>query len=157
MLFVDGLFLAAMLILGGEHGGMEKRSHFALRISILGLVLPCALLVPVGALELHALPEQAAKTMFLLLFLADIPALMFIPALLFRSSQPPSGPTDGDDDGGSGPPPPRRPDIPGGGLPLPDADAGRWRVRDHGRPRLRAARPRRCVREPERRPAHTPG
>lgn len=62
--------------------------------------------------------------------------------------------------GGGGPGGPRRPidrpHNPSGGLPLPDAQPSRRRVRDHGGRPIRSGsgpvQPRRPVREPERQP-----
>jgi hypothetical protein len=58
------------------------------------------------------------------------------------------------DHGGGGPPPgpPMPPTAPQGGIPLPDADPARIRVRGHGRRDLVPTRKRRATREPE----HTP-
>src|ERR1700751_1122006 len=68
-------------------------------------------------------------------------------------------PSEGGDDGGGGGPkvPPTRPEPPRGGLPLPDAEPAKIRLREHGT--LGERLPRRDPpprREPDRRPAPTP-
>jgi len=89
-------------------------------------------------------------------------AVMLAPALLPRDvlyPPPPSPPggTDEDDGGGRGPKePPKAPEGPRGGLPHPDADPARIRIREHGRPALTRLRPRRAGHEPERAPARAP-
>jgi hypothetical protein len=83
-------------------------------------------------------------------------AVLMIPALREPPDSPPRQQDDGSDDGwGNNPRRPLHPhDVPGGGLPLPDAVPARVRLRDH-RPlheRL-PSRERRPVREPSRQPA----
>jgi hypothetical protein len=92
-------------------------------------------------------------------------AIVLVPILLGRRGDSPghpgtdSGPDDGDGPGGS----PTRPNNPRGGIPLPDADPARARLRDHhrlpdllpARARRRVPEPRR-VREPQRRPSRAP-
>jgi hypothetical protein len=85
-----------------------------------------------------------------------IPAVMLIPGYLFRGQDPP--PPDDRDGGPGGPPrePRDSPDRPRDGLPLPDAEPARVRVRDHRPARLV---PRERGREPEPtplRPSHPP-
>ena len=74
--------------------------------------------------------------------LLSIPALLLIPGLLFRGGGPP--PDGGDGGGGTGPEPPSPPPPfrPRGGLPLPDAEPAKIRLRDHRRPTWRPARSR---------------
>jgi hypothetical protein len=82
-------------------------------------------------------------------------AVLMIPALRDMPDGPPRPPDDGSDDGwGNRPRQPRDPsDVPGGGLPLPDAKPARVRLRDHRRMRDRLPRrERRPAREPERTP-----
>ncbi len=82
--------------------------------------------------------------------------VLLVPVLLPRRIlYPPddgasAGDSDGDGGGGSGPQPqpPKPPDPPRGGLPLPDAQPARVRIRDHGRRVLTPRRPRRPAREP---------
>jgi hypothetical protein len=85
-------------------------------------------------------------------------AVLMIPALREGPDVPPR-PSDGGSDDGWGNYP-RRPtsphDVPGGGIPLPDAAPARVRLRDHGRLRERLpTRQRRPAREPVRRPVRT--
>jgi hypothetical protein len=64
---------------------------------------------------------------------------------------PGGGSDDGPGNDRRGPPTP--PSVPGGGLPLPDAEPARVRLRDHRRlPDLTPPRERRPAREPVRRP-----
>src|SRR5437588_8316598 len=82
-------------------------------------------------------------------------AVLMVPALRDVPEAPPGPPEDGSDDGwGNRPREPNSPhDVPGGGLPLPDAVPARVRLRDHRRMRdLLPGRERRPAREPERTP-----
>ena len=81
-------------------------------------------------------------------------AMLMIPAL--RDGPDSQGPADGGSDDGWGNYP-RRPkspsDVPGGGLPLPDAVPASVRLRDHQRLRDKLPpRERRPSREPQRKP-----
>lgn len=81
-------------------------------------------------------------------------AVLMIPAL--RDEEPPAEQEGGSSDDGWGnlpirPPAPSR--WPGGGIPLPDAEQSRVRLRGPGRIADRLSHPqRRRVREPERQP-----
>lgn len=82
-------------------------------------------------------------------------AVLMIPALREGPDGPPASSEGGSDDGWGNyprqPSPPR--DVPGGGLPLPDAEPARVRLRDHRRLRERIPnRQRRPAREPQRQP-----
>jgi hypothetical protein len=82
-------------------------------------------------------------------------ALLMVPALRDAPDTPQQPPEDGSDEGwGNHPRKPHGPrDVPGGGLPLPDAEPARVRLRDHRRMRDLLPRPeRRPSREPEREP-----
>jgi hypothetical protein len=85
-----------------------------------------------------------------------IPPLMLVSSMLFPGPELPPGPSDSDDGGGGsgrdGPPDP--PKSPRGGIPLPDAEPARFRLRGHERPR-RLSRPRRAATEPARSPLRT--
>lgn len=112
----------------------------------------------------YALPMSGEAQLMLmiagvhLLGLACV-AVLLIPALRDGPDSPPR-PSDGGSDDGWGnyprrPPSPR--DVPGGGIPLPDAEPARVRLRDHGRLSERLpARERRPAREPDRRPVRLP-
>lgn len=80
--------------------------------------------------------------------------MLIIPALR-DPREPPPGPSGGSDGGGgTGHPPAPQPPSGPGGLPLPDAQPARVRLREPGRlAELLPRRPRRPVREPDRRPA----
>lgn len=80
-----------------------------------------------------------------------------------RAGQPEPDSSSGDDEddggGGSGPgAPPRPPADPRGGVPLPDADQARRRLRDHDRERFGSGSlsPRRHPRTPRRTPTRVP-
>lgn len=140
-----GLCLGALGLAAGPRS--ERRKHFWLRVLAV-LLIPGAGLVIATALT----PVWTAQALMPLYLLA-IPVLMLMPALLYRPSGPPPGQS-GDDGGGPGPdsPPPPPPRRPRGGVPLPNAEQARARVRDHVRPRLTSRRPRRPAREPVRKP-----
>jgi hypothetical protein len=97
--------------------------------------------------------ESLARGLLLVSMAWFFCALILVPALLFRPDASPGSSTDEDPGGGGGPqgPPSRDPDP--GGIPLPDAEQSRERVRDHVRPRRRWLR-RRAVREREQTPSH---
>lgn len=146
------LFLGAASIFAGLGFGMERGPHFGVRICLVSLVPPSLVLLAGASVGLNVMSEHEAVAMVVLLLIGCLPALMLVPALLYKRSDSSSG--DSDDDGGHGPRrPPSAPDPPSGGPPLPDADPARRRVRDHDRPDLRVAQPRRTVREPARSPA----
>lgn len=114
--------------------------------------------------ERYAPHISGNSTASLLNFLALVPwfampALMLLPALIFRGKGPEPGSSQDDDGGGGGGGPrvPRSPrDVPRGGLPLPDAEPARIRIRGHDRPGLAAPRQRRPAHEPARRPTRVP-
>jgi hypothetical protein len=86
-------------------------------------------------------------------------AVLMVPALRDPPDAPPRPSDGGSDDGWGNYPrqPPSPSGGPGGGLPLPDAEPARVRLRDHERLRERLPRrERRPAREPERTPVHTP-
>jgi|SRR5579862_1276787 len=86
-------------------------------------------------------------------------AVLLIPAL--RDNNPPPvrrNDNDSDDGWGRGPKlPPAPPSPPRGGIPLPDAEQSRIRLREPGRLSELLPQPqRRPAREPDRRPTRTP-
>lgn len=116
---------------------------------------PMATLIVAGVL--FGLSEQVAKGCFLVSMIWVMCALVLTPAILFPESGGSSGPPGGD--GGEGDDPPQSPPGstgPRGGIPLPDADQSRERIRDHDRPGRRRLRLRRPSREPERPTAPAP-
>jgi hypothetical protein len=146
-------FVAAADV-SGQVCGKERRSRFRLRVLLSVLAAPAVLLVLLGGAELHVLPQQISIVAFVLMIVCS-PALLRIPSVLYHTQAPEPG--DADSGGGSDPgQPPSPPDRPKGGLPLPDTEPGRWRVRDH-RPDLRHARPGRSAPEPERAPVRVWG
>jgi hypothetical protein len=152
-------FLVALWIAVGT--GQQRQSHFWLRASLAALALPAlmAALIGVARQRVLSLPDDdASKELSTLLFVLGVIALMFVPRLLYRRSDPSPGPPESDGGGGSGPgPSPPSPAAPRGGIPLPDADQARARVRDHHSPKLDDRKRRRPAHEPRRTPAATNG
>jgi hypothetical protein len=143
--FTLSMMLVAAADASGQVCGKERRSHFGLRVVVSVLAAPAPLLFLTGGAALHVLPEQTSIVAFVLIILCS-PSLLLAPSVLYRT--PDSAPGDADSGGsdpGQPPPPPGRPS---GDLPLPSAEPGRWRARDH-RPDLPHARPRRSVPEPD--------
>ena len=145
------LFGALVLAAGSRR---ERRSHFWIRVASLPLVPALVIAGFVGVGEIGLLPDRVVRTTLMLLVFFIIPSVVFVPALLYHrpGSSPPDAP---DDDGGGGPgpePPPARPTAPRGGVPLPDAEPSRRRVRDHNRVVFGGPRLRRPAREPQRPP-----
>jgi hypothetical protein len=102
-------------------------------------------------------PGSAVWTLAPFLLVAFVLAVIVVPMLLGWRREPP-GHGDPDSDGGLGTdlPPRIPPDAPRDGLPLPDAEPARARLRDHQRLSDRLPRrARRPVREPRRTPART--
>ena len=144
------LFGAFVIAAGSSR---ERRSHFWVRVMSLPLVAAIVVAGFVAIGEIGLLPGWAVRTTLMLLVFFIVPALMLVPALLYRG--PGSSPDASDDDGGGGPgpePPPARPTTPRGGIPLPDAAPSRRRVRDEHRVVFADPPLRRPVRDP-RRPA----
>src|SRR5215472_7661349 len=92
-----------------------------------------------------------------LAYLAIVLAVIFAPVLFARRSKPLDSDPGSDDGPGLGPRrPPDRPSSPLGGLPLPDADQSRTRLRDHVRPGNRpSVRSREPAHGPDRQPTKT--
>ena len=111
------------------------------------------LIVVIALANLGALSESVGKLLFLVAMAWFFCSLVLVPALLFRAESSPGSSTDedGGGSGGSRKPPSRGPGP--GGIPLPDAEQSRERVRDHVRRPRRWPR-RRTAREPE--PASPP-
>ena len=137
----------------------ERRPSVAVRISLFALLV--VLLSPLAALFVlmiasPAFAQAAANGFGALAVVMAIAGLMLARRLFSPHWRPPPGPSDSDGGGGGGsgprePPAPRT--SPRGGLPLPDAEQSRERIRDHDRPARRRLRPRRPAREPSRVPA----
>jgi hypothetical protein len=133
----------------------QRRPHFWVRVLLLAAVPAVLAMALAVAQEANVLPLWISRDVRPRLLLLLLPGLVFVPSLLYRNSGSPPGPEE-DGGGGSGPEPPRPSPLgPPGGVPLPDADQARTRVRDHSRPAFDGARHRRSAREPRRRPAPT--
>ena len=138
-----------------EDSPVELRSHFKLRLLVVAIVLPLPPLLLLAVVELHLISRNLGSTIDQWIPFVDLGfGLLLAPAVLFRSVAKPPPPSDeDDDDGGWTDPPPSPPPRPRGGLPLPDADQSRIRVRDHAGSLNDRGRTRRPAREPRRSPA----
>jgi hypothetical protein len=135
----------------------DRKPHFWLRVAVLPVAPSLLAAILIAARELRMVPDGVAVTLLLTLVFFTIPGLILVPALLYR--RPGSSPDSSDDDGGGGPgggPHSPAPPPPRGGVPLPDAQQARVRLRDHGRRALAIRRPRRAAREPVRSPDRSP-
>jgi hypothetical protein len=147
------LFGAFVVFAGSPH---ERKPHFWLRVAAIPLapVSIAGLLIAFG--EFRVLPEDVAVTLLLALVFLTLPGLVLVPILLYRKPGPSPDSSDDEGGGGRGPTPPLAPPPPPrGGVPLPDAEQARLRIREHGR-RLSGVRARRPAREPRRRPSRVP-
>jgi len=137
-----------------------RESKLAVRVSVTLLVLFGPMLAVFGLVVLiPSIDAGIAKLLALFSGVWLMSSLLLSPALLFPPSDHLPGPPGGHGGGGDDPPePPNTPNAPRGGLPLPDAEQSRERIRDHDRPdrRRRNLRPRRPAREPDRRPTPAP-
>ena len=116
----------------------------------MAFVVALTLLLPAAAL---------ISGMDAVLPIASLPAILLLPALMLGRRRRPPDPTDTDEgsggDGGS--PRPDRPNgLPGGGLPMLDAQQSSRRYRGTQRTTLLPARERRPAREPVRPRPHVP-
>jgi hypothetical protein len=128
----SALFVVCFAALSSVVGAFTtRRSHFWLRallLPVLPAVLPAALTfsVKLGIVRgatMRAVGPALAVVCALVLFA--------LPFALFRGSGAPPADSEGGDDIGPGPPPELPPNPPSGGIPLPDAEQGRRRLRDH--------------------------
>jgi hypothetical protein len=133
---------------------------FAVRVLAVLLVLFGPMLAVIGLVALFpSTGDGIARLLGLFSGVWLMSALLLSPAILFPHHGPGDlpGPPGGGGGGGDDPPePPIEPSAPRGGLPLPDAEQSRERIRDHGRPGRRGLGERRPAREPQRLPARTP-
>ncbi len=94
-----------------------------------------------------------------LIYLVIVIVVLFAPLLLGRAPSPPESPDHGSEDGGGGSSPNPRPSpiCPRGGIPLPDAEQSRLRLRSH-RPKVHRTRVRQRPAHPapRRTPTRTP-
>ena len=137
----------------------ERRSSLTVRVLqfmlLLALLSPLPALIVTLSLVDPSTSNGIATTFGPLVVISMIAAIMLARRMFSPGWGSPPGPSDGDDGGGWGPRrPPSPPDPPRGGIPLPDAEQSRQRVRDHDRPPRRRLR-RRPAREPDRAPART--
>lgn len=158
-LAVFALLFGAFVVFAGARG--ERKPHFWLRVASLPLVPALIAAILIAARELRLVPDAVAASLLLTVVFLTVPGLMLVPALLYR--QPGSSADPSDDEGGGGrgpgspPSPPAPPTSPRGGVPLPDAEPARTRLREHGRRIVGPRRPRRPAREPDRAPVRTRG
>ena len=136
----------------------ERQPSVGVRISLFALLV--VLLSPLAALFVlmvvsPAFARVVANGFGAIAVMMAIPGVMIARRLFSRNWRPPPGPSDGDGGGGGSGPrePDARPDAPRGGIPLPDAEQSRERIRDHDRAKRHRLRPRRPTPEPDRTPA----
>jgi hypothetical protein len=153
------LLFGAFVVFAGAPG--ERKPHFWLRVASLPLVPALIAAILIAVRELGMLPDTVAATLLLTVVFLTIPGLMLVPALLYRKPGPSADSSDDEGGGGRGPgfppAPPAPPAPPRGGVPLPDAEQARTRLREHGRRVLGPRRTRRPAREPDRAPVRTDG
>ena len=132
------------------------RSSPPLATKLLVRLPPVVAFVALGTAE--ALGAHAMAQPLALLAIMLAPVLLPRTVLYPDAGEPPPERPDGDDGGGPGPEPDpvRPPDTPRGGIPLPDAEPARIRLRDHDRPPLVPPRQRRPAREPAPAPRRAP-
>jgi hypothetical protein len=140
-----------------EASPVELRSRFKLRLLVMAVVLPLPPLLLLAAVEFHLISRDLGGTIDQCIPFVDLGfGLLLAPAVLFRSVAKPPPPSDEDDDEGGWTDPPRGPPPrPRGGLPLPDAEQSRIRVRDHAGSLKERGGTGRPGREPRRSPART--
>jgi hypothetical protein len=147
---VEVSFVTVCVVAGFSTGRRARTSRMFVRcLSVPALVLLVVLVAP-------------AQVAVLLAWVALIMAMLVVSALSCVRVGPSQGPSDedgGGGGGGGGGPGPDRPSglpkPPRGGVPLPDADPSRVRVRDHSSPKLPYLK-RWREREPEREPGPNP-
>jgi hypothetical protein len=135
----------------------DRKPHFWLRVAALPVLPSLIAATLIVFRDLRLVPDGVAASMLLTLVFLTLPGLMLVPALLYR--RPGSSPDASDDDGGGGPgrgPDPPPPPAPRGGVPLPDAEPARLRLREHGRRALGVRAPRRAPQEPVHSPHRAP-
>jgi hypothetical protein len=128
------------------------------RILLLLLVLFGPMASVIGLVAMLPSLQGTVRLLLLCSMIWLMSALLLSPVILFPDWDFPPPPSDGGDGGGGGgggdDPPKRspRPSPPRGGIPLPDAEQSRQRVRDHRRPAWRRVSLRRPAREPQHAP-----
>jgi hypothetical protein len=145
-LFAVTVGFIALVVVAGERE--HRRPWFALRVLLAAVILPGLAFVAVQGRRLGLVSARSEPLAAVLLLGLGVPALLlYAPTLLYRR---PPGDDGGGGGGGRGPgrPTPPRPRDPRGGIPLPDAEPARIRLRDHARPEWSRSRPR----HPQRRP-----
>lgn len=133
----------------------ERRSSLTVRVLrfalLLALLSPLIALIVAMTVVAPSSSDGIAKAFGPPAAVSLIAAIMIARRMFPPGWGSPPGPSDGDDGGGWGPRRPLSPpDPPRGGIPLPDAEQSRQRVRDHDRPARRRLR-----RGPDRAPART--
>ena len=140
---------------GYDLGVARRPPSLLVRILRTVLIVFGPLLLSIGAVDaIPSLPESLGNGLLRVSGLWLLSVLMITPALLSANSDSEPGPP-GSDGGGGPVEPPSEPGPPGGGIPLPDAEQARDRVRDHVRPERRRLWPRRAAREPNHEPSRT--
>jgi hypothetical protein len=127
-MFAVTVGFVALVVVAGDRE--HRRPWFALRVLVAAVILPAMAFIAVQGGRLGLVPPRAEPIADVLLLGLGVPALlMYAPALLYR--RPPGEGGGGGSGGGPEPEPPPRPPGPIGGIPLPDAEPARVRLRDH--------------------------
>jgi len=143
--------LTVGLAYAGRSCGLERQPNFGRRLLLLSTIVPFPLVALLVVSYLHLISRGTSQLLGSLVPLLGF-ALVLVPGLLFRPMTIP--PPERDDDGFSrGPddPPPDSP-PPTGGIPLPDAQQARVRLRGHDGGGTKRTPARRPAREPDRSP-----
>lgn len=134
----------------------RRPSQLGARVLKLVLILFGPMAVVIGLVMLVPVGDATGKGLLMFSLIWLFCSILLTPAILFPDSgwppQPPGGDGGGGGGGGDPPEPSPRPSAPSGGIPLPDAEQSRQRVRDHRRLAWRRVFPRRPAREPEHAP-----
>ncbi len=148
VLTVEAIPVGILVSAAFDHS-LERRPRFRLRFALFLLSVALPDLVVIGGYALGLITD--AFPMVLAGLGWGLALVTLAPVLLFRGSgSSPGSSDDGDDFGPGGDPTPSP--LPGGGIPLPDADPWPVRLRGHFSAR-RSVRPRRPAREPGRAPS----
>src|SRR5271168_4330246 len=140
-LIVFALAFVALALSAGS--SKERRSRFWVRMLLAFLAMPLSVALVIAGALVGGLPDGAVGPLLLLVVFLFVPAMFFVPVLLYhQSGSSPDSPEDGGDWGPGPDQPLGSPDAPRGGVPIPDAEQARIRLRDHTGPEFDRVKPR---------------